>query len=139
MMLMGNSNPEIKIFKLFNQTDVAYAALGARKYAEEIGFQTVSQYMISTAVSELAHNIIIYANQGTIQLNVLDHKPKRGIEVVAEDFGPGIQDIEKAMQEEFSTGGTLGVGLPGTRRIMDYFEIDTHPGHGTKVIIRKWI
>ena len=136
---MDNSNSKTKIFKLFNQTDVAYAALGARLYAEEIGFLTNSQYMISTAVSELAHNIIAYAKEGTIQLNVLDHESKKGMEVVAEDFGPGIQDVGKAMQDEFSTGDTLGVGLPGTKRLMDYFEIDTHPGHGTKIVIRKWI
>lgn len=136
---MNNANPNIRILEIFSQTDVAYAALEARKYAKEIGFQNASQCMIATAVSELARNIIIYAKEGRIQLERFSDKSKTGIEVVAEDTGPGIEDVEQAMQERFSTGGTLGVGLPGTRRLMDFFEIDTQPGVGTKITIRKWI
>ncbi len=125
-------------FSIAGETDVAYAVLGAKNYAKQIGFTEVDQYMIATAVSELARNIFVYAKRGTIHLNALETPLKRGIEVVAEDFGPGIRDIDQAMTDSFSTGGTLGVGLPGTRRLMDDFQIDTNPDVGTKITIRKW-
>lgn len=128
-----------KKLNISGDIDVAYAALGAKNYAKEIGFSKVDQYMISTAVSELARNIYTYAKNGTINLNIIENNLKRGIEVVAEDLGPGIQDIDKAMEDSFSTGGTMGVGLPGTKRLMDDFQIDTRRTHGTKVTIRKWI
>jgi serine/threonine-protein kinase RsbT len=95
--------------------------------------------MISTAVSELARNIIIYASKGNIVLNAVEDDSKRGIEVVAEDSGPGIQNLENAMKDKFSTGDTLGVGLPGTKRLMDDFQICSSSTEGTKVTIRKWI
>lgn len=126
-------------FSIAGETDVAYAALGAKKYAKQIGFAEVDQYMIATAVSELARNIFVYAKRGTIHLNSLETDQRRGIEVVAEDSGPGIHDIDQAMADSFSTGGTLGVGLPGTRRLMDDFQIDTDPDVGTKITISKWM
>jgi serine/threonine-protein kinase RsbT len=133
--------PDLKAKKLriSGDTDVAYAALGAKDYAKEIGFSKTDQYMISTAVSELARNIFAYAKNGTINLNLVKNNSKRGIEVVAEDSGPGIQDIDKAMEDSFSTGGTLGLGLPGTKRLMDDFQIDTRRTQGTKITVRKWI
>ncbi len=128
-----------KIVHIIGESDVAHASLDANNYARKIGSSKTDQYMVSTAVSELARNIFTYAKKGTIYLNLLKDNSKIGIEVVAEDSGPGIQDIEKAMEDNFSTGGTIGVGLPGTKRLMDYFQIDTHCTRGTKVTIRKWI
>lgn len=128
-----------KKLDISGETDVAYAALDAKNYSKEIGFSKADQYMISTAVSELARNIFVYAKSGTIDLSFLELDSKRGIEVVAEDFGPGIQDIDKAMEDNFSTGGTMGVGLPGTKRLIDEFQIDSQRKKGTKVTIRKWI
>jgi serine/threonine-protein kinase RsbT len=136
---MTPSNLKAKKLKISGDIDVAYAALGAKNYAKDIGFSKADQYMISTAVSELARNIHTYAKNGTINLNTIENNFKRGIEVVAEDFGPGIQDIDKAMEDSFSTGGTMGVGLPGTRRLMDDFQIDSHRAQGTKVTVKKWI
>lgn len=136
---MSSLNLKTKKLNISGDIDVAYAALGAKNYAKEIGFSKVDQYMISTAVSELARNIYTYAKNGTINLNIIENNLKRGIEVVAEDLGPGIQDIDKAMEDSFSTGGTMGVGLPGTKRLMDDFQIDARRTHGTKVTIRKWI
>jgi len=136
---MNPSNPKAKKVDIIGESDVAYAALGAKNYAKEIGFSKAEQYMVSTAVSELARNIFTYAKKGTIYLNLLKDNSKIGIEVVAEDSGPGIQDIEKAMEDNFSTGGTMGVGLPGTKRLVDYFQIDTHCTRGSKITIRKWI
>jgi serine/threonine-protein kinase RsbT len=137
--VMSCNELETLTFDIRDDTDVAYAALGAQKYAEKIGFNLSSQYMISTAVSELARNIFVYAKKGTIIMNRREEHLKSGIEVVANDTGPGIENIEQALEDEFSTGGTMGVGLPGTRRLMDEFEIDTSIGKGTRVVIRKWI
>lgn len=136
---MNHLNLKAKKLNISGDIDVAYAALGAKNYAKEIGFSKVDQYMISTAVSELARNIHTYAKNGTINLNIVEDNSKKGIEVVAEDWGPGIQDIDKAMKDNFSTGGTMGVGLPGTKRLMDDFQIDARRTQGTKVTIRKWI
>jgi serine/threonine-protein kinase RsbT len=136
---MSQSNLKAKKLNISGDTDVAYAALYARNYAKELGFSKVDQYLISTAVSELARNIFAYAKNGTINLSLVKGNSKIGIEVVAEDFGPGIQDIDKAMQDNFSTGGTLGVGLPGTKRLMDDFQFDSHRTSGTKITIKKWI
>ena len=140
MMNLSVNNPELKTktVAVNDDVDVAYAALAAKNYAKEIGFTTASQYMISTAVSELARNMFIYAKKGIISLSFFSENSNSGIEIVAEDFGPGIQDIDKAMEESFSTGGTMGVGLPGTKRLMDYFKIESKIGVGTKVVIRKW-
>ena len=136
---MKSPNPKAMKMNVSGDIDVAYAALTAKNYAKEIGFSKADQYMISTAVSELAQNIFVYAKEGTIHLNFVEEHSKRGIEVVAEDSGPGIQDIEMAMKDNFSTHGTMGVGLPGTKRLMDDFQVDTHRTQGTKIIIRKWI
>jgi serine/threonine-protein kinase RsbT len=140
MMSLSVNNPKLKTKTLAvnDDVDVAYAALAAKNYAKEIGFSTASQYLISTAVSELARNMFIYAKKGIIGLSFISENSNSGIEIVAEDFGPGIQDIDKAMEEGFSTGGTMGVGLPGTKRLMDYFKIESKIGVGTKVVIRKW-
>ena len=93
---------------------------------------------IKTAVSELGYNIIKYAGKGIIRLTPLKDK-RTGIEIVASDKGPGIEDLEAALSDQFSTGGTLGLGLPGVKRLMDEFEVDTSPEKGTKITVRKWI
>jgi len=136
---MALDNQTSSKFQIYDEVDVAYAALGAKKYAQNIGFNTTSQYMISTAVSELARNIYVYAKKGFIILNFLEYEHKQGIEIIADDYGPGICDIEKALQDSYSTGGTMGVGLPGTKRLMDEFKIESILGEGTKVTIVKWM
>ena len=95
--------------------------------------------MISTAVSELARNIIKYAKEGEVTLKIICQNLKKGIEILAIDKAPGIQDIDKALDENYSTGGTIGIGLPGTKRIMDDFHIESEPGKGTTIMARKWI
>jgi serine/threonine-protein kinase RsbT len=139
-MISQPTTPPLKEqrFSIAGDTDVAYAALGAKNCAKQIGFSEAEQYMIATAVSELARNIYVYAKKGTIHLSSLETDRRRGIEVVAEDSGPGILDVDQAMTDSFSTGGTLGVGLPGAKRLMDEFQIDTNPDVGTKITIRKW-
>ena len=94
--------------------------------------------MIVTAVSELARNIIKYATRGEVSIDRIVKDFHVGIEIVARDRGPGISDIEQAIADNYSSGGTLGLGLPGVRRMMDEFEIQSAEGKGTMVRIRKW-
>lgn len=120
------------------ESDVARATYGTGQIARESGFNTVMQSMIATSVSELASNIIKYAGRGHITVGVLKHASQMGIEVIAEDHGPGISDRVKALTDHISSGNTLGLGLPGVRRLMDEFLMDTDEGYGTKIVVRKW-
>lgn len=120
-------------------TDVAVAVMQARQQSEAIGFDASCSCRIATAVSELARNILKYADVGDIVLRHHVDDIRVGIEVRAEDRGPGIGDVEQALRDRFSTGRTLGLGLPGVRRLMDEFDIDSRPGEGTRVTVRKWL
>jgi serine/threonine-protein kinase RsbT len=95
--------------------------------------------MIATAVSELANNIIKYADRGEILMDRINAGSRVGMEVIARDRGPGIEDIEKAMEDHYSSGNTLGLGLPGVKRMMDEIELTSEPGKETTVTIRKWL
>lgn len=110
-----------------------------RQVAKECGFGPVDLARVATAISELARNIYNYARPGTIELTVVTAGQRRGLQVVALDHGPGIADIEEAMRDGYTTSGGLGAGLPGTRRLVDEFEIDSKSGEGTRVTVRKWI
>jgi serine/threonine-protein kinase RsbT len=136
---METSNLNQLVFAIKDEIDIAYAALGTRKYAQEIGFNVSAQFMISTAVSELARNIFVYAKEGKIVLSVQQKNCIKGLRIIAKDSGRGIEDIEKALSNEFSTGGTMGVGLPGTKRLMDEFKIITTKDEGTMITVVKWI
>lgn len=122
-----------------HDVSIAEAAAASRGFAAILGLGNTMQYMVATAVSELATNIRRYAGQGFVTIKEVNKGGKKGIEVIAKDSGPGIADIEAAMQDNFSTFGSLGVGLPGTKRMMDEFEIESEPGKGTRVTIRKWL
>jgi serine/threonine-protein kinase RsbT len=122
-----------------NETGIAWAVMEARKAAIAIGFDEVICQMIATAVSELANNIIKYAGRGEILMDRIIAGSRVGMEVIARDRGPGIEDIQKAMADHYSSGGTLGVGLPGFKRMMVEFELTSEPGKRTTVTIRKWL
>ena len=122
-----------------NESEASRAALQVTAYLRAAGFDDVPSHMVATAVSELARNIVKYASHGEIWLRHVEGKRGRGIEVEAVDDGPGIEDTEAAMRDHVSTGGTLGLGLPGVRRLMDEFELDSAPGKGTRVTARKWM
>ena len=109
-----------------------------RELAGGCGFPSTDLAVVATAISELARNIVRYAVRGEIILRRVDDNGKRGIEVVATDDGPGIPDLALAMQDGYSTSGGLGLGLPGTRRLMDEFEIISDFGKGTTVTVRRW-
>lgn len=119
--------------------DIVTARQKGRALAAGLGFSGTGQAIIATAISELARNILDYAKRGEIVLGQLEKGGRRGILVVARDQGPGIADIARAMQDGFSTGKGLGLGLPGTRRLMDEFEIVSEVGKGTTVTTRKWV
>lgn len=107
--------------------------------AAEAGFQGSDLTVIATAISEVARNIVEYARKGEIILRIVQNGNKKGLRVEARDDGPGISNIEMAMQDGFSTGRGLGLGLPGTRRLMDDFAIVSKVGQGTSVVTTKWI
>lgn len=94
--------------------------------------------MIATAISELARNIVTYAKRGEIRMRRLTNSSKHGILVIAKDEGPGIENIDVALQDGFSTSGSLGLGLPGVKRLVDEFAIDSKVKGGTTVTVKKW-
>jgi len=118
--------------------DIVSARQKGRELASQCGFPSTDLAVIATAISELARNIVRYAVHGEIILRLLDENGKRGVEVVAVDDGPGIADLALAMQDGYSSSGGLGLGLPGTRRLMDEFEIVSDFGKGTAVTVRRW-
>jgi len=124
--------------KILNEWDIVAVRQLGRNIAKELNFGSVDQARITTAISELARNIFLYAKQGQITINkVFDGK--WGLQIIAEDEGPGIQDIRKAMEDGYSTSGGLGAGLPGVKRLMDTFDIDSKPNQGTVITATKWL
>ena len=118
--------------------DVVTARQEARTMGAALGFSSTDLTLLATAISEVARNITTYAGEGEVLLRVLHDGGRAGIEVVASDDGPGITDVELAMQDGYTTGNGLGLGLPGTRRLVDEFELDTEPGSGTRIRLVKW-
>jgi serine/threonine-protein kinase RsbT len=118
--------------------DIVTARQLGRELAAKAGFAGSDLTLIATAISEVARNIVSYADNGEILLGLTERNGRRGLLVVAQDHGPGISDIDQAMQDGFSTGKSLGLGLPGARRLMDEFEIASELGKGTIVTMRKW-
>ena len=124
--------------RISSESDATRSLIAASRFAEEIGFSRADCQSIATAVSELARNILKYAGDGEILIERIGTDRRTGVQIAARDRGPGIADIEAAMQDHFSSSGTLGLGLPGVKRLMDEFEIDTDTEGGTRVCIRKW-
>jgi serine/threonine-protein kinase RsbT len=118
--------------------DVILARQKVRQLAKDMGFSTFVETRIVTAVSELARNIVVHAKAGSVSVLKIKTEDKEGLRVIFEDKGPGISDIGKALEEGFSTVGSMGIGLKGARRLVDVFDIDSSPGKGTKVVITKW-
>jgi serine/threonine-protein kinase RsbT len=125
--------------RIASNADIVEARMAVRRLGAHLGFSETDLVMIATAVSEIARNILDYAKRGEVVLAVTEDGTKRGVEVVARDRGPGIADVEQAMQDGFSTARGLGLGLPGSRRLMDDFDILSRTGAGTTVTMRKWL
>jgi serine/threonine-protein kinase RsbT len=119
--------------------DIVVARQEGRALAERLGFTGTDLVAIATAISEIARNIIQYAGEGEVVLSEVRKEGRSGILIVARDQGPGIANLELAMQDGYSTSGGLGLGLSGARRLVDEFEIVSEPGKGTTVTMRKWL
>jgi serine/threonine-protein kinase RsbT len=124
-----------------SEPDIMAASRQARLLAERLGFSRSAAYHVATAASELANNLLTHAGGGLLSAHALDDSAscgRLGLELLAEDEGPGIADPELALTEGYSTGSGLGCGLPGVKRLMDDFSLESRPGGGTRVRAVKW-
>jgi serine/threonine-protein kinase RsbT len=136
---MTESGNDVVAVKVDKEPHITKAQIASGLLAKSIGFSDVESYCIATSVSELANNLVFHAHKGgTITMIVIKQDGKDGIEIIAEDEGPGIPDLKQAMQDGFSTNRGLGGGLPGVKRLMDEFYITSDVGTGTRIVTRKW-
>ena len=122
-----------------NSDDIVAARKAGHQLATDLGFSLTDVTMIATAISEIARNITSYAGRGAVRVAVADREGRKALVVRAEDQGPGIADIERAMEDGYSTGRGLGMGLPGARRLMDRLVVESLIGRGTVVEMWKWV
>jgi serine/threonine-protein kinase RsbT len=126
--------------KINNEWDIVNARQSGRTLAKQLGFGTVDQARIATAISELARNIYLYApDGGQICIETFKQSGKTGLRIIATDSGPGISDIRKALEDGYTTSGGLGAGLPGVKRLMDEFSIRSETDKGTEITAMKWL
>jgi serine/threonine-protein kinase RsbT len=123
---------------LSSQEDVVIVRQSTRALAVEIGLTIVDQTKLVTAASELARNTVIHGGGGKATLQIVKDGSKQGVRLVFEDTGPGIADLERAMRDGYTSGGGLGLGLGGSRRLCNDFAIESKPGIGTRVTIARW-
>jgi len=121
-----------------SETDIVLVRQAVRKWAAELTFSLVDQTKIVTAASELARNTLIHGGGGTVRLEALAEGVRKGLRLTFEDQGPGIPDVELALRDGYTTGGGLGLGLSGSRRLVSEFAIDSRVGEGTRVTVSKW-
>lgn len=130
--------PRPEIWPIASDTDLRIAITSLRHWVLARGFNNGEATRIMTAASEIGRNILKFAGHGHLEFQSAYRDLKRGVEVSAVDNGPGIHDIDAAMRDRFSTSGTLGLGLPGVKRLVDEFEICSAPGKGTRATFRLW-
>lgn len=135
-MIVAASNSET--IPIEKETDIVTARQVGRNMSRQLGFGTIMQSRIATSISELARNIYLYASTGTITIETVENDEKTGLKITALDEGPGIADLRKALEDGFTTSGALGAGLPGVRRMMDDFQMESTLGKGTRVVVIKW-
>jgi serine/threonine-protein kinase RsbT len=131
------ADDEVRV-RITSDEDIVTARQEGRRLSAGLGFSSTDLTLIATAISEVARNIRLYAGEGQVQLRLVREGPREGIVVVARDRGPGIADLELAMQDGYSSGGSSGLGLPGARRLMDEFDIRSRLGEGVTVKMKKW-
>jgi serine/threonine-protein kinase RsbT len=122
-----------------SDADLAWVRQQVRQAAADIGLSLVQQTKLITAASELARNTLVHGGGGSMDLNMLDNGQEQGVQASFTDEGPGIRDIETAMTDGYTTGGGLGLGLSGAKRLVQDFHIDSRPGQGTTVTIAVWV
>lgn len=125
--------------EIVTEWDIVAARQLGRNEAKAIGFGAVDQARITTAISELARNIYLYARAGEVTIERISNEEKVGLRIIAADKGPGISNLKKVMEDGYSTSGGLGAGLPGVKRLMDTMDIQSSVGNGTTIIIEKWV
>ncbi len=121
------------------EQDVVLARQLVRKLAQECGMRLIDLTKLVTAVSELARNTMVYGGGGDMDWQILDENARTGLRLVFRDEGPGIPDIKLAMTDGWTSGGGLGLGLTGAKRLVEEFELDTAPGKGTRITITRWV
>ncbi|HAU8297997.1 anti-sigma regulatory factor [Vibrio vulnificus] len=129
----------LQTYFIASETDVMSAVMGCYNVARELGFDEGQVSEISTSVSELAMNVVKYAEFGRVELSELTNGKAIGLRVTVRDKGPGIRSIEDALSDHYSTGQSLGLGLPGVKRMMDSFELTTELEKGTTIVAEKWV
>ncbi|HEX5254366.1 MAG TPA: ATP-binding protein [Mycobacterium sp.] len=122
-----------------NPDDIVEARKAGHELALDLGFSLTDVTMIATAISEIARNITSYAGRGAVRVAIEDREGRKALVVRAEDQGPGIADIERAMEDGYTTGRGLGLGLPGARRLMDRLVVESTLGRGTVIEMWKWV
>jgi len=120
------------------ESDVVLVRQTVRTWSIQQGFTLVDQTKMVTAASEIARNTVIYGGGGTVRIEALDNGTRKGLRLVFEDQGPGIEDVEMALRDGYTSGTGLGMGLGGARRLVNEFAIESVPGKGTKVILTRW-
>ena len=128
---------EVRV-RITSDDDIVTARQEGRRLSAGLGFSSTDLTLIATAISEVARNIRLFAGEGNVQIKRIRDAGREGIVVIARDKGPGISNLELAMQDGYSTRGSFGLGLPGARRLMDEFEIRSQPGRGVTVTMKKW-
>jgi serine/threonine-protein kinase RsbT len=135
---MAPVDNEVRV-EIVRDSDIVVARQAGYELATGAGFTLADRTCIATAISEVARNVMRYARRGEIRITLEEKDGRVSLLVEAHDEGPGIEDIETALEDGFSTSDGLGLGLPGARRLMDEFEIHSRPGEGTNVVMRKWV
>ena len=133
---MSEYDGEVRIQEEF---DIVAVRQAVRQAATGLGFGTTDMVRIVTAASELARNVFLYAGSGAMRWQALRGNGNTGLELIFQDQGPGIADVEQVMQPGYTTSRGLGMGLPGARRLMGQMEVESAPGSGTTVTVRKWL
>lgn len=133
----SNVGDELQI-AILSSADIVQVRQRGKEFAATAGFSSGDQTVIAVAISEIARNIVSYAKRGEVTLRLVTNGERQGVTVIAQDHGPGIADVARALQDGFSTSGGLGLGLPGARRLMDDFDIKSAAGLGTTVTMTKW-
>jgi len=128
-----------RVLKVQKDLDVIYIREVGREVSAEIGFGVLDQTRITTAISELARNVIVHADCGLVVIKKIQTGDKIGIVIICKDEGPGIEDIDKALKEGYTSSGGLGIGMAGARRLMDEFHVESIPEKGTTVVVKKWL
>jgi serine/threonine-protein kinase RsbT len=132
-------SPQDILVSIGSDVDIVLARQQGRTMAGSIGFGATDATLIATAISELARNIVMYAQKGEVMMRPVESAHSKGILIVARDNGPGIRSIQDVLRDGYSTSGGLGLGLPGVRRLMDEFAIESELRRGTTVTVKKWL